>query len=166
MPHRESGFTLIELAIAVAIIATVVLVAVTGVLRSKAAANEASAMTSIREIHRAQNAYATICGRGGFATSLLVLGHPSAFVSPDLANQVNPFKSSYQFRVVPGAGSTAGPADCHNMPTITAYYAWATPHSLISGSRSFAVTADGIVWTLAGGSAPAEPFAAPAEKVQ
>lgn len=169
--RRDSGFTLIELLIVIAIIAVITAVAATGLLRSKAAANEASAIGSIRAISSGQKAFAIVCGRGAFASSLVVLGTPpvvgdAAFISADLANAVYPMKSGFRFGIAAGAGSTAGPNDCHGGATVTAFYAWATPLSIVSGSRSFAVTANGAIWQLSGGIAPTEPFAAPATPIQ
>ena len=169
--NRDGGFTLIELLIVSAIIAVITAVAATGLLRSKAAANETSAIASMRAISSAQKAFNIACGRGAFATSLVVLGAPviagdTGFISADLANAVFPMKSGYRFGIAAGAGSTAGPADCHGGPTISAFYAFGTPLSLVSGSRSFAVTANGAIWQLGGGIAPTEPFGLPATQIQ
>jgi len=168
---RESGFTLIELLIVIAIIAIITALATAGLLRSKAAANEASAIQTMRVTSSSQNAYAVACGRGAFAASYLVLGTPPpgggpAFVSTDLGANVNPLKSGYRFAMGPGAGSTAGPVDCNGTATITAFYATATPLSFFSGDRSFATTANGAIWQLKGGTAPTEPFGAPATMIQ
>ena len=168
---RDAGFTLIELLIVIAIIAIITAFATAGLLRSKAAANESSAISSMRITNSAQSAYAVACGRGAFAASYLVLGTPPpgggpAFVSSDLGANANPQKSGYRFAMTAGAGSTAGPVDCNGSPTISAYYASATPLSYFSGNRSFAITANGAIWQLTGGTAPTEPFGAPATMIQ
>ena len=169
--RRDNGFTLIELLIVIAIIAVITAVAATGLLRSKAAANEASAIAAMQAISSGQKAFNIACGRGAFATSLVVLGAPviageTGFISVDLSNAVHPLKSGYRFGVAAGAGATAGPSDCHGGATVSAFYAWATPLSLVSGSRSFAVTANGAIWQQAGGIAPTEPFGLPATQIQ
>jgi len=168
---REAGFTLIELLIVIAIIAIITALATAGLLRSKAAANEASAISSMRITSSSQNAYAIACGRGAFASSYLVLGTSPpgggpAFVSNDLGGGANPLKSGYRFAMAAGAGSVAGPTDCNGTATISAFYASAVPLSFFSGNRSFAITANGAIWQLSGGIAPAEPFGAPATMIQ
>jgi prepilin-type N-terminal cleavage/methylation domain-containing protein len=167
----DVGFTLIELLIVVALIAVITAVAAGGLLRAKAAANEASALASIRVTSSAQKAYAIACGRGAFAPSYLILGASpptggGAFISEDLGSAVNPMKAGYRFTLTTGAGSAAGPADCNGGPTVTAFYATAEPLSIASGSKSFAVNVNGTVWQLSGGTAPAEPFGPPAQVVK
>lgn len=172
MPQaQDDGFTLIELLIVVAIIAVITALAATGLLRSRAAANEVSAIASIRVTSSSQKAYAIACGRGAFAPSYLVLGAPPpgggpAFISLDLGSAAMPMKAGYRFSIAPGAGSTPGPADCNGSPTVTAFYATAVPLSIISGARSFAVNANGTIWQVSGGAAPAEPFGPPAQPIQ
>lgn len=168
---REDGFTLIELLIVVSIIAVITALAGAGLMRAKAAANEASAIGSIRITTSSQKAYAIACGRGGYASSYLVLGAPpptggDGFISLDLGSAVNPMKSGYRFSMTAGAGNAAGPTDCNGNPTITAYYATAVPLSVVSGARSFAVNLDGTIWQVRGGTAPTEPFGPPAHPVQ
>jgi prepilin-type N-terminal cleavage/methylation domain-containing protein len=168
---REDGFTLIELLIVVALIAIITAVAAGGLMRAKAAANEASALASIRVTSSSQKAYAIACGRGAFAPSYLVLGTPPAigqgsFISDDLGSAMNPMKAGYRFAMVPGAGSIPGPTDCNGSATVTAFYATAVPLSIASGSRSFAVNANGTMWQTSGGTAPTEPFGPPAQVVK
>jgi prepilin-type N-terminal cleavage/methylation domain-containing protein len=171
LPHRDDGFTLMELLIVVAIIAVVTALAAAGLLRAKASANEASAIASIRITSSSQKAYAIACGRGAYAASYIILGTPppaggQPFISEDLGSVLNPMKAGYRFSLGPGAGSAPGPADCNGGATVTAFYAAAVPLSVVSGSRSFAVNANGSVWQVSGGTAPAEPFGPPAQPIQ
>ena len=166
----DAGFTLIELLIVVAIISIIASIGSAGLLRSRAAANEAGAVASVRVTFSSQKAYAVSCGFGAYAPDYTTLGAPIAgaagYISEDLGSVVSPVKSGYQFTIAPGTGSNAGPADCLNRPTMTAFHVGAVPISLWQGSRSFAVTANGTVWQLAGILAPAEPFGAPARPIQ
>ena len=87
--RNDKGFTLIELLIVVAIIAVITAIAAVSVLRSRAAANEASAIASIRVTSSSQKAYAVSCGFGAYATGYVVLGTAvgtnDAYISADLA---------------------------------------------------------------------------------
>jgi prepilin-type N-terminal cleavage/methylation domain-containing protein len=163
------GFTLIELLIVVAIIAIIAALAVAGLLRSRAAANEASAIASIRVTSSSQKAYAVSCGFGAYATGYAVLGTAigtnDAYISADLA-AASPTKAGYRFNLVAGQGSGGGPTDCAGRPTMTAFYATAVPLSVWSGARSFAINGDGSIWQINGLAAPTEPFGSPARPLQ
>lgn len=167
MRQQEQGFTLIELLIVVAIIAIIAALAATGLIRSRAAANEASAIASMGVTSSSERAFAVACGNGGFATSYLVLGTPPpgggpGFISDDMSTQVRPVKSGYRFALDASRGAVTGPIDCHGGPTASGFYATAVPLSMLSGSRSFAVNTNGSIWQVSGGDAPAEPFGPPA----
>ncbi len=70
---KQKGFSLIELLIVVAIILIIAAIAIPNLLRSKMAANEASAVGSIRTINTAQVTYSASWGVG-YATNLARLG--------------------------------------------------------------------------------------------
>jgi prepilin-type N-terminal cleavage/methylation domain-containing protein len=72
--RKQNGFSLIELLIVVAIILIIAATAIPNLLRSHIAANEASAVGSLRTIDTAQITYASTFPNLGCATSLSVLG--------------------------------------------------------------------------------------------
>ena len=169
---KDQGFTLIELLVVVAIISINAAIAVPGLLQAQIAANETSAIASLKVTTSAQVAYSAACGNGAYAASFVVLGTPPVsgghgFISADLGSVAAPQKSGYNFTLGAGAGALAGPTDCNGTGTITRYFATGIPMTNgTTGTRSFAVNAGNTIWQLAGGVAPREPFGAPATPVQ
>ncbi len=99
MRNKQKGFSLIELLIVVAIILIIAAIAIPNLLRAKMAANEASAVGSMRTINTACVAYSTTYG--SFPTALTNLGPatPATSVSADLIDSVlaGSSKSGYTF---------------------------------------------------------------------
>ncbi len=77
---KQKGFSLIELLIVVAIILIIAAIAIPNLLRSKIAANEASAVGSVRTINTAEVTYSSSWG-SGFAVALSQLGGTSPCVA-------------------------------------------------------------------------------------
>ena len=75
---KERGFSLIELLIVVAIILVIVAIAIPSFLHSRIAANEASAVYSIRTVNTAQVTYATTYPTVGYASTLNMLAAPTS----------------------------------------------------------------------------------------
>jgi prepilin-type N-terminal cleavage/methylation domain-containing protein len=102
--RRSVGFSLIELLIVVSVILILAVIAVPNLLRSKIAANEASAVNTLRQISTAELTYHLSFPSVGFAPDLVSLGGPAAGCVPSQAHaciidgQVSTgTKSGYQF---------------------------------------------------------------------
>lgn len=151
--QRQRGFSLIELLIVVAIILIIAAIAIPNLLRARMAANEASAVGSIRTINTGMITYNSTYPTIGFASSLANLGgtapctpasNTACLIDSVLSSGT---KSGYTFGAT-GAGGT--PA--------TKYYATAIPVTQNqTGIRSFCAFEDAVVRVQpAGGSISSE----------
>src|SRR5439155_14540680 len=78
---KQKGFSLIELLIVVAIILIIAAIAIPNLLRSRMAANEASAVGSIRSINTAAVTYSSTYPAAGYPANLKNLGTSGAATS-------------------------------------------------------------------------------------
>jgi type IV pilus assembly protein PilA len=142
---KTRGFSLIELLIVVAIILIIASIAIPNLLRSKMSANEAAAVSVIRNVHNSQAVYIVeYTSAVGYASSLIKLGPgtPCSKAAACLSDQLigcaaEPcLKSGYLFYMV----STSGGEPYGD------YTASATPVTwLSSGQNNYCSTEDGVI---------------------
>jgi prepilin-type N-terminal cleavage/methylation domain-containing protein len=82
--RKNKGFSLIELLIVVAIILIIAAIAIPNLLRSRIAANEASAVGSLRSLNTVSVTYSSTYG--GFPPTLASLGPAAGGGAPTAAN--------------------------------------------------------------------------------
>jgi type IV pilus assembly protein PilA len=118
---RDTGFSLIELLLVVAIILIISAIAIPSLMRSKIAANEASAVATLRTLNIEFVSYASLYGVG-FPASLSNLG-PATYPSSTAADLIDVVlvagtKSGYTFTYTPGAAGSGGVINTYTLTAI------------------------------------------------
>ena len=132
MRNKQKGFSLIELLIVVAIILIIAAIAIPNLLRSKMAANEASAVGSLRTINTSSVAFSTTYGNYPHILGDLGPSTSPTSTAADLIDSVlaTGTKSGYSFTYTAGASDANG--------NILAYTITAAPVTLgTTGQRGF-----------------------------
>jgi type IV pilus assembly protein PilA len=152
MAKSESGFSLIELLIVVAIILIIAAIAIPNMLRSKMAANEASAVANLRTISTAAVSY-WVTYSNGYPPTLATLGGPATAAAnctqAILVDEViasPPYqKSGYQYAWTGEQGTVAVvPPGC--APGYVGYLVTATPITMgTTGNMSYCTCEPGII---------------------
>jgi len=139
--RKQKGFSLIELLIVVAIILIIAAIAIPNLLRARIAANESSAVASVRTLNTAQISYNSAYPTVGFADSMTKLGGTcsgapdstsACLIDTQLAGGT---KSGYTFAITGVTGSPASTYQFYANPL--------TPNQ--TGVRSFCSVPDAVV---------------------
>ncbi len=141
--EKQDGFSLIELLIVVAIILIIAAIAIPNLLRARIAANESSAVASIRTVNTAMISYNSAYPTVGYAANLASLSGSGSSCSPPTTTTAclidtqlaSGTKSGYSFGAVGSGGPPSG-----------IYYVVGAPlKPNQTGVRSFCSVADAVI---------------------
>jgi len=150
MRTTQKGFSLIELLIVVAIILIIAAIAIPNLVRAKMAANEASAVASLRTYNTSIVAFSTTYQTDP-GTDLSQLGPAStpSSTAADLVDQLlgsaTPVKSGYSFTYSAGTVQNG---------IVSTYTIIAAPSNSSTGQRKFFTDQSGVIRATTDGSTP------------
>jgi len=148
---QGKGFSLIELLIVVAIILIIAAIAIPNLIRARIAANQSSAVASLRTLDSAANAYRNTY-EDGYPGTLTVLAPPAAPPATcDTSGMVDQVlgtgqKSGYQFDWQAGADQISPvPTGCSAGGYLDMFSVTATPFGFPTGTIYYCVDATGVI---------------------
>jgi len=131
--NDQKGFSLVELLAVVGIIGILLSISIPRLLSSRRAANEGSAISSMRAIHSVEASYQSTYGQGEFADLPTLVS--TKLVDDTFANA----KSGYEFLIHPSdTGIRPASYFASAIPSVTTGIAQ-------TGSRRFGVCEDGVL---------------------
>ena len=142
MKKSTRGFSLIELLIVVAIILIIAAIAIPNLLRSRIAANQASAVGSLRTLNTAEITYASTYNSGYSATLTYLqpstTGNPTSQAAGLIDSVLGTgVKSGYGFAYTSGATDPSG--------RINTYTITGTPVSSSTGTNYYFTDQSGVI---------------------
>jgi len=171
MRNKQKGFSLIELLIVVAIILIIAAIAIPNLIRSRMAANEASAVATLRTLTTAFISYSTTYGNGLPANLNVLQNPPTALADCDHAGLVDGTladwalaehrqtftKNGYNFTYVAG-GTQLTTSPVLTPPCATKGWTQASVNSLPmsvggTGQRGFNIDNSGVITYSTNGTA-------------
>jgi prepilin-type N-terminal cleavage/methylation domain-containing protein len=140
---QQVGFSLVELLIVVAIVGIISAIAIPNFFSSRRAANESSAVATLRVLFSAQSTYRTTAGSYGDLMDLQNVG----LIDSVVAASDTTAKSGYLFNTGPVNGPSYPTFDATGEPTTAT-------GPLATGARSYFVNETGVIHFALSGTAP------------
>jgi hypothetical protein len=117
--------------------------------RTKMAANESSAIGSLRVIHSGQLAFSVSCGSGNYAPTLQNLAAPigpaPGYVSSDIGGVAPVVKSGYELDIASDSPVVVGATSCNGGDVVSGYHMTADPQPG-RGTRYFGSNVGGAIF--------------------
>ncbi len=127
---NQKGFSLVELLVVIIIIGIIAVIAIPNLLSSRKAANESSAISTLRSVHGAQTTYFATAGGNTSYGSFQQLA-TEKLLDPTFNSATTVTKSGYTFSLSTAAGI---------------YCVSAAPQSSSTGTRSFGIDERGVIF--------------------